>query len=324
MSDPSATGPTAPAAPDRESSGLGLGFLAALGPAEMRALLPGFLAGYLDGAAASASNRARMAAFVGTWSDDDCRALIAHLGTLGQEHRLYTASPQMRALSREWTRDVVTEAHLEGVEHLRDALAAGPTLVACNHTSYMDTNASDAVLAWNGAADLADRLVALAGPKVYADLFRILAAGCLNNLPVPQSTSFTHTEKLSPRELARRAHASLESAAGALNDGFALLLYPEGSRTRSGRLGPFLRATHRYVSCVPEVRVVPVAVAGVDRIMPVNDKRVHPGPVRLSFAPPLRVGTHGTAREVLELAHAAVEGLLPPAARPEPGAPRLA
>lgn len=314
-----------PPAPDAESrSGIDVSFLARLPPEQLRVLLPSFLAGFVDDAEVAAANRARTAELVAAWSDDECRDVVAHLGRIGSAHELYPAHPAGRALARERTRDVILEPTASGIDHLAAAAAAGPTLVACNHTSYLDTTATDAALCWNGHAALADRIVALAGPKVYADLFRRVAAGCLNTLPVPQSTSFGHTEKLSPRELARKAHESLESAGTLLTAGWILLLYPEGSRTRTGRFGSFLRATHRYFGCVEGLRVVPMAITGSDRVMPVSDPRLHPGTVHVACGPALRVGPDGSTRDVLDAAHAAVEALLPPALRPEPGTPRSA
>jgi hypothetical protein len=90
------------------------------------------------------------------------------------------------------------------MEHLDRATRLGPTLPVGNHLSYFDASSTDALVAWSGRTDLADRIVAAAGPKVYEDLFRLVAASCLNTLPVPQSTSFAHTAKLAPRELARK------------------------------------------------------------------------------------------------------------------------
>lgn len=310
---------------DAESrSGIDHSFLATLGPDELKLLLPGFLAGFVDDADAAARSRALTTEAMAAWSPETCRSVVQHLGAIGAEHHLYAAHPAGRTLSRVWARSVILSPTVSGAEHLAAAAAAGPTLLVCNHTSYFDTTATDAALAWSGHEALADRVVALAGPKVYADLFRRVAAGCLNTLPVPQSTTLGHTEKLAPRELARKAHESLESAAALLREGWILLLYPEGSRTRTGRLGPFLRGTHRYLGCVDGQRVVPMAIVGSDSVMPVADPKLHPGPVHLSFAPALRVGVDGTAREVLDAAHAAIEAMLPETARPEPGTPRCA
>jgi 1-acyl-sn-glycerol-3-phosphate acyltransferase len=306
---------------EEAASGVDVSVLADLGPSELRTVLPGFLASFVADPARAASNRARMAELVAGWSDEACRSVLSSLSRVGREHRVYDANPTCRDLSRQWSRDAVLEPVLEGVEHLRAAAARGPTIVVCNHLSYIDTTATDAVLAWHGHADLADRLVAAAGPKVYADLFRLIAASCLNTLPVPQSTSLSHTAKLGARELARKAHESLESTREALERGYVLLLYPEGSRSRSGRLGPFLKGTRRYLTCIEGAAVVPMAISGTDRLMPVGEPKLHPGPVAVRIAPALSAGPDGSARDLLEAAHAAVAALLPEALRPPPDAP---
>ncbi|MEZ4235033.1 MAG: lysophospholipid acyltransferase family protein [Myxococcota bacterium] len=134
---------------------------------------------------------------------------------------------------------------------------------------------------------------------------------------MPQSTSFAHTEKLSARELARKALESVDEAREVLGAGFLLLLYPEGSRSRTGQLGPFLRGVQRYLSSTHPLSVVPMAIIGTERVMPVDDPRLHPGPVTLRFAPPIAVeaGPRG-AREGLGEAHRAVQFLLPAHLRP--------
>lgn len=309
---------------EESASGVDVSVLTALGPAELRTVLPGFLASFVADPERAARNRARVVELVAAWSDDACRGVLDALASLGVEHRVYPADPTCRALSRDWTRDVVLDPLLEGAGHLAAAVARGPTLVVCNHLSYIDTTATDAILAWHGHADLADRLVAAAGPKVYQDLFRRLAAACLNTLPVPQSTSLSHTAKLGYKELARKAHESLDSTRAALEQGHVLLLYPEGSRTRSGHLGPFLKGTHRYLSCLDDLTVVPMAIAGTHEVMPIGDPKLHPAPVALRIGAPLAVGADGSARELLEQAHAAVAALLPPDLRPPAGAPATA
>lgn len=298
-----------------------LSLLGQLEPAQLRALMPGFLAGFIQDPAASARNRERMAALVADWSDEVCAGVVHDLMTIGEEHRLYRANPAGRALSRTWSRDAVLTPELRGVEHLLKA-AEGPAMVVCNHCAYVDTTVTDALLAWNGHVAVADRLVAAAGPRVYEELFRRVAAFCLNTLPVPQSTSFTHTEKLAPRELARRALASLDAATSATSEGLILLIYPEGSRTRTGRMGPFLKAVHRYLQVHPDLVVVPAAITGTGELMPVGEERIHPTRCTLSFAAPIRVGD--APRDALKLAHETIAALLPEEQRPLPDQPALA
>jgi 1-acyl-sn-glycerol-3-phosphate acyltransferase len=309
---------------EESTSPVDRGLLVQLGPADLRRVLPPYLAGFVADGQASARNLARVARLVEAWSDDACGTILSELREVGSEHRLYPANCYGRVLSRAWTQDIVLDPTLEGIEHLRGALAQGPTLLLCNHLSYFDTSATDAVLAWTGHADLADRLVAVAGPKVYQDLFRLLAASCLNTLPVPQSTTLSHTEKLPPRELARRATASLDAAAAALTSGYVPLLYPEGSRSRTGHMGSFLRGTYRYLSCVEDLRVVPTAISGTERVMRVGHPKLTPGPVSLTFGAPLHVGPDGPPRDVLALAHERVASLLPDHLKPLPGTPAAA
>jgi 1-acyl-sn-glycerol-3-phosphate acyltransferase len=298
--------------------------LEGLAPESFRAVLPGFLAAYISEPSAAQANEARVRALVAGWSDTTTREVMRQLSRLEPGTGVLKAHPACRELERVWSMDVVLQPELVGIEHLRQAMAAGPTVVLGNHLAYFDASALDCTLAWAGHADLADRLVAAAGPKVYQDTFRRIAAVCLNTLPVPQSGSLAHTAKIPARELARQALASLSGARDAAATGHALLLYPEGSRTRTGHLGSFLRGVHRYLGIAEGVAVVPSAITGTERIMPLDARRLTPGPVRVAFGPPLRVGPDGTTKEVLEQSFHAVAALLPDGFRPLADTPALA
>jgi 1-acyl-sn-glycerol-3-phosphate acyltransferase len=293
-----------------------LNAFAALDPAALRAMLPTFLGAAVADPARADAARAAVAALVAEWPPGTDRALLDHLAGLGEEPRLYPAFAPARAVSRAWCAAVLTDTHVEGIAHLRAAIAAGPTFLVGNHLSYFDSSAIDAVLAAAGAADLADRIVSLAGPKVYSDPFRRFATACLSTVPVPQSTQLGHTASLSPRELARQALAAIDAAHAAQRAGHALLVYAEGARTRTGRLQPFLPGVARYLKA-EGARVVPFGLVGTQRIMPVGEARIRPGPVRLLLGAPLLLDDHGGARAALDAAHDAVRDLLPPELRPE-------
>ena len=291
--------------------------LASLDPAALRVVLPRYLAGRIDPPAASATNLTRMTALLDTATDDELRAMLAALAAEGEEIRVYPADPLARRISRTWTCDLLVPGTLSGIEHLQ---AAGERVVlVSNHLSYVDSTAADAILAWHGHEALADRVVAVAGPKVYADLFRRLAALCLCTLPTPQSASIEGAERIGPRELARRALHSLELAHGAVESGSLVLLYAEGSRSRTGRLGPFLRGVWRYFD-VPGLCIVPTAIEGTDRVFPIGSEKLGPAPVSLRFGEPIRVTDPHLAAEQ---AHDAVRRLLSEGRAPAPGDPAV-
>lgn len=291
--------------------------LADLTPEALKTFLPVFLASKVDGQEAD-----RVSEHVADWSDSDYADLLTALQTHGAEHRVYAAVPACRALSRSWMPEVF-EPVVNGAENLRGAIAHGRTIVITNHMSYVDAVATDVALSAAGHADLADLIIYLAGPKVYQEVFRMVAAASIHSLPVPQSNTLGHTEHLSVRELARRARKSLDAGKDALEEGKVLLFYPEGSRTRTGRMGSFLRATRRYLQAADVV--VPAAINGTDRVMPLSSNQMHPGRVELTFGEPIVLGEGaGAAREALEATHGAVGRLLPEDLRPDPDMPAIA
>jgi 1-acyl-sn-glycerol-3-phosphate acyltransferase len=290
-------------------------------PDELRDFLPAFLASYIR----EPSVGREVAAAVARVLEDAADAAMTHLQEaivdLGSENRLYAADPLARRVSRAFGGVMMAAPRLEGLDRLRDAASGGPTVVVCNHCSYFDSTALDALVATEGAADIADRVVSIAGPKVYDEPFRRFASLCLNTLPVPQSTRLEGTARLGPRELAVRALQSVRAAHTALDEGRILLLFAEGSRTRTGRLRPFLRAVHRYLDH-PGARVVPAALEGTDGIFPLDTDRLQQHRVHLRFGDPIPV-VEGALR-ALETAHGAVRDLLPDYMRPEPGEAALA
>ncbi len=294
-----------------------LAALEVLDPATLRVVLPQYLAGRIGAPEASAANFERMTTLIAGATDDELRALVQALAVEGDEIRVYGADPLARRISRTWTRDLLVPGTLSGIEHLQNA--GDRVVLVSNHLSYVDSTAADAILAWHGHADIADRVLAVAGPKVYSDLFRRLAALCLCTLPTPQSTSIEGAERIGPRELARRARHSLNLAHEAVQSGSIVLLYAEGSRSRSGRLGPFLRGVWRYFD-IPGLCIVPTAIEGTDHVFPIGSEKLGPAPVSLRFGEPIRITDPHTAAEQ---AHLAVQRLLSAGRLPVPGEPAV-
>jgi 1-acyl-sn-glycerol-3-phosphate acyltransferase len=65
-----------------------------------------------------------------------------------------------------------------------------------------------------------------------------------------------------------------------------LVVFPEGGRTETGSLQPFLPGAF-YVAIKAQVAVVPVAILGTYAVLPINTYHVHPGPVEMIFGAPI-------------------------------------
>lgn len=88
------------------------------------------------------------------------------------------------------------------------------------------------------------------------------------------------------------ARRTIEEAATRIREGVSVLLFPEGTRSRDGRLMPFKKGGF-HLAIMAGVPIVPVAIKGTYELLPPNTWWVRPGPVEIVVAPP--VPTAGVA-----------------------------
>ncbi len=116
-----------------------------------------------------------------------------------------------------------------------------------------------------------------------------------------------------PRDDRRAATASLRRSAELVRSGAVLCIFPEGTRSRDGKLGSFKPGAFQ-TAIDAGVQVVPVALEGTGAVLPAEGLfRVSPGPMRVRFGRPLALEEDGAAlsRQALAArAQAAVEALL--------------
>ncbi|MFH2115395.1 MAG: lysophospholipid acyltransferase family protein [Spirochaetota bacterium] len=82
-----------------------------------------------------------------------------------------------------------------------------------------------------------------------------------------------------------RTAEALMTAGSALKDGISLVMFPEGHRTRDGRLGPFMRGAFRLAARTDAV-LVPVVQRGAWDIFHKGAREVSPGLVDLIVLAP--------------------------------------
>ena len=262
----------------------------------------------------------RIGAVLDSIGDAELERSIEAYRSVATEYRFYLADPSVRRIAREFLQEIPQSPLLVGLEHLRSAIAAGPCAVVSNHLSYADSQFTDFLPYQQGAGELAERFVFVAGPKVYVDPYRRMASISIHSLPTVQSSRLG-PGRLSAREVARIARGTIDQTHEQMIAGNAVLLYPEGTRSRTGRLGSFLRATGRYLA-VEGARVVPIALTGADRAFPLHEDEIRPAPISLTIGAPIEVD-HRDPQRALEAAWCAVAELLPPSYRPESRTPPL-
>jgi 1-acyl-sn-glycerol-3-phosphate acyltransferase len=85
---------------------------------------------------------------------------------------------------------------------------------------------------------------------------------------------------------------SLRKAVETLRQGMPLVIFPEGGRSRTGRIQPFMSGAF-YLAIKAEVDVVPVAIVGTYEILPMQHYHVRPGPIQLLLGEPISTAGMG-------------------------------
>ena len=112
---------------------------------------------------------------------------------------------------------------------------------------------------------------------------------------------------------------SVREAASYMKQGLSFLIFPEGTRSETGRLLPFKKAGFA-LAIEAGVPVVPIACSGAQRILPKGSLRIRPGEVVVRFCPAIDASKY-TMDQRGELAHAvhdAIAAALPPEQQPLP------
>jgi len=120
-----------------------------------------------------------------------------------------------------------------------------------------------------------------------------------------------------PLERANRGQSlpAVDRAAKTLASGRSFIIFPEGTRSRTGELLPFKKGGF-VMALQAQVPVVPVAVSGSSAALRRGSMIIRAATIRVEFAPPIpTTGMDFTDRATLVLAvREAIESRLPPAA----------
>ncbi len=166
---------------------------------------------------------------------------------------------------------------------------AGTYIFMCNHVSNLDPPI------------LIPKLPRRSSVLVKKELFRIPLLG-----PAMRLASLVPVDR-GNREA---AIGSVHTGVKVLKAGIHMMVFPEGTRSRDGRLLPFKKGPF-YLALESGVPIVPVTITGTRKLMPKGSAVIHPGTAVLTFHPPLNT-VHFESREALmEAVRQAIESALP-------------
>jgi long-chain acyl-CoA synthetase len=178
--------------------------------------------------------------------------------------------------------EVVGRPHLEELR--------GPVIFAANHQSHMDTPVILAAMPPRVRYRVA---TAMAKEFFKAHFFPAQhgrRAWLTNSLNYYLAALFFNAFPLPQREAGARQ--TLRYIGEVLEDGFSVLIFPEGRRSDSGEIDHFRPGIGMIASRL-NVPVVPVRIEGLDRVLHHTWHMARPGRVRVAFGAPLTLtGEH--------------------------------
>ena len=194
-----------------------------------------------------------------------------------------------------WSRALVEQAGIRLEVIGRENIVAGePFVVMSNHQSHYD------IPVLYQSLRISLRMVA------KKEIFRIpFMAGAM------RAAGFVEIDRKDPTSAIR----ALKLAYTQLGDAVSLWIAPEGTRSRTGRLGKFKKGGF-HLAREGGLRILPVTIDGTRFALPAGGVHVTRGAVaHVSILPPIDAKQYATMAELVAAVRSAISGALPESIR---------
>ena len=111
------------------------------------------------------------------------------------------------------------------------------------------------------------------------------------------------------------AQASVIAAGNALAKGLHILVYPEGTRSRGGRLQTFKKGPF-YLAMETGAPIVPIAISGTEGMMRKGSAAIIPGVAKVRLLPVIEPSAYATREDLLRAVRLEIAEALPEEMKP--------
>jgi 1-acyl-sn-glycerol-3-phosphate acyltransferase len=181
---------------------------------------------------------------------------------------------------------------ISGVEHIP---AGRSCIFMCNHVSNLDPPVVLPLLPGRSSVLLKKELMSIP----------LLA-------PAMRLGKFVPVERGSRRDAAK---ASVEEAADALRSGLHILVFPEGTRSRDGRLATFKKGPF-FLAQQTQAPIIPIALSGTQHMMRKGGSAITPGLAHIQLLPAIESSAYETREELMQAVRSAIAEALPAEMKP--------
>lgn len=84
-----------------------------------------------------------------------------------------------------------------------------------------------------------------------------------------------------------KAISSLEKAGEEIKNGKSVFSFPEGTRSKNGKVGSFKKGTF-LMALQSDLEIVPIAITGANKVIPTSKFEINPGEVRVNIGHPIK------------------------------------